>query len=484
MIDQDKNNNSDSFKEEEEEEIIKLTSDEHQRLGGYPPLNTIISQSSGPLISQLTMGLYGVVDSMWITNIIGEIGLAAVSASMVIDFFVISFSFFVSIAASTRLSYLFSKNKYEEANQVVVDLLKVSLLIGIVIPSIVYPFSRTIINFLDPSPQIMNMSVSFLIPRFLFLTTTCSFLALCGVLQAEGRSLWFGAAQVLSFSLNMVVFDPLFLYSFKKIWGASLATVISELFPLIIILYYLFSGKLTCKPKFSHFLNPISEETYKGLKTGSSTLIMNISSIIPGFVLQKYVAIASNKINQYEIIMSVMNAATRLSQLSLAVVISINSGYLPVASYAFGSKNNKRILSLTFHASWISFIWSLIITLLICIFPGTIAKLWSKNIVFLDFSIKILPICFYTITLCSLKFIFVSFLQSTNRPISAMILSILTELLPLPIFSSILHFTGEKNDPIRIFYSYIFNDVFAIIVCLIWVTPSLIDFHQNKNDNN
>lgn len=62
----------------------------------------------------------------------------------------------------------------------------------------------------------------------------------------------YGICQASSAVLNMVCFDPLFLLGFKSdMWGASLATALSNLVPMLTLYICLFKGKFFVKPSFN-----------------------------------------------------------------------------------------------------------------------------------------------------------------------------------------------------------------------------------------
>ena len=46
--------------------------EEDIRLGGKPPLQTVCLLSSGPLISQVTNSLYGIINTIWISKALGD----------------------------------------------------------------------------------------------------------------------------------------------------------------------------------------------------------------------------------------------------------------------------------------------------------------------------------------------------------------------------------------------------------------------------
>ena len=478
------NEEKDQDAQKEEESSLE---DEHKRLGGYAPLTTITRLCPGPLISQITSSLYGLVDSMWVSRFIGEIGLTAMSAAYVIENSVLAFGYFVSTGASTKISYLFSKNNYDSANQVVADLMRVCLIMGILLPAILLPSAKPIIRWLDAGDNIVDMSFHYLIPPLACSFISTTYLLSCGVLQAEGRTWAYAMAQTFSLVSNMILFDPLLLYLIKKVFAATIATALTNGLPGIVIVTLLFLHKLTCKPTGRMFFKKFDKESYGALLTGISALIMNLSTTIPSIFLQKFIAIAANKIGAYETVMALWNANVRLYTLSLCVSMALNTAYLPAASYAFGKKKYGRILGLTFHVAWISLVWGALVTFIVCAFPKAVGRIWSTSDDFLYWAGEILPVCFYTIMLCSMKFIMISFLQATQRNFLASVTSISTELLPLPIFACIFHYTGNKDSPKRIFYSYVCNDIFSFLVCCCATVPSMIRFYKEskleKNDD-
>ena len=456
----------------------KKKDDEHKRLGGYAPLTTIARLCPGPLISQFTSAMYGLVNSMWVTKFIGELGLTAMSESYVIENTILAFGYFVSTSASTKISYLFSRERYDSANQVVPDIIRVCLIIGICLPAIFLPSTKPIVRWLGAEEDVVDLSFYYLLPLLACSFTGSLFLCSCGILQAEGRTWVYGAAQVISLVLNMACLDPLLLHFIGKVWAASMSTAIAEAAPGLVLLTLIYLHKFTIAPKCNGFVKKFDHATYSALGTGFSALIMNLSVTIPSIFLQKFIGIAANNIGEYNTVMALWNANTRLYQLTLCVPMALNAAYLPAASYAFGRNNHKRILKLTAHVSWISVVWGAIVTFVVCAFPDTIAKIWSSEERFLYWSKKILPLCFYTIILCSLKYILISFLQATQRNLLAVITAVGTELLPLPCFAAIFHYTSDKTDPSHIFLSYVCNDCFSIVMCLVASGPSLYRFYK------
>ena len=290
--------------------------------------------------------------------------------------------------------------------------------------------------------------------------------------------------------LNMALFDPLLLWAMKRTLGSSLATEISMFIPAFIILIFLFLGKLSTKPHPKYFIKCFCPKTGAALKAGLSAFIMNISISLPSLIMQKFIAIRANRVNDYDMIVAVYNSLNRIYMVSMCVPISLNAAYLPAASYAYGKKDFKRILWLTFHAAWISMSWCFFCMIIIVSFPKQICSIWSRDERFLYWCKEIVPASFYAQFLTPTKFIIVSLLQASQKTILATVTSFLTELGILPIIACIFHYTGDPNSPRRIFYAYPVSDAITTVCSLCFASKTLYDFYkeskksENGIDNN
>jgi Na+-driven multidrug efflux pump len=292
------------------------------------------------------------------------------------------------------------------------------------------------------------------------------FLLGCGILQAQGRTWLYAAAQIASCVLNGLVFDPLFLMGFKtEVWGGALSTMISELIPAVVVMVMVLRGCIGPRIEIGFFKNRFSKESYVALRAGLASLIMNLSTTIPAIFMQKYIALAAEAIGQFEDVMAIWNVLLRLSQLSLCLVLAFNTAFIPAVSYAFGKHDHDRILRLTGHVTWITFLWAAVCEAIVVLAPRVLGRIWSSRESFLDWVERLLPIAFYGAVLAPTPYIAIALLNSIQKPLLSSVLSILTNLLPLPAFSSILYFTGKK-DPTRLIYAYVMRDGFSFLVAV------------------
>lgn len=482
----------DSDSDDSPDQISKK--DEQYRLGGRPPFITLCNLILGPLLSQIAQSLYGIMDSFWISRSIGTKGMTVMSIILVVDFINIAFAQYFNVAVSARISYLFGKHLKEECSQVVVDFFRICIIVGIVIPAILLPCVKPLMRWYGGDDEIVPMCMDYLLPSLCCSMLNYTYLSLCGLLQAMGNSGIYGICQVSSAVLNMACFDPLFLLGLKSgMWGASLATALSNFIPMLVLYICLFKGKFVVKPSLNMYLKKFSTHSWKALRVSISQLISNLATSLPILVLSKLVASSATHAGNYVPVMAGWNVIDRLYAFSICICNGLNQGFLPAASYAYGCQRLNRLLRMFLLTILMGTIWTSLVCIIIESIPKQIAKIWGKDEDYLKVCPKMLRIgfvsCFANQTILTTSAI----LQAMKMVVLSIISSVLTMLIPIPIFSFILYFTN-KNDPIRMIYSFIGHDAWAVLISIIiiiwklrflWKAPkdSELNINQTQQEN-
>ena len=462
---------------------INNDSDEQKRLGFYPALQTLLKQSLGPLCSQIVTSMYLIVDSFWVSHTIGADGLTATGAVSLLEAINNAFGLYLLSCVSARISYLFGQKRNEECAQVFVDIIRISWIFSIILPIIMLNICKPLTKWFGADEHIQNMGFQYLIPVTGLTVFYEMYQICCGLLQSEGLSWIYGICQVCSLVLNMVCLDPLFLIAFKTpIWGASLASIIASFLPMSILMILIFKHKFTVKPTLKMFLNKFTPETKSALRLGLSTLVELLSGNLPDVIIQKWLGNSGNAIGQYNEVISAWNVLLRIYMFILGINNGIAQGLLPSASFAFGAKRLKRFRNLVFHALWIGMVWNAIVEIIIYTNARNIPKIWLKDEAFLNIAEKSFKNCFYTIVLIMFKFASITALQASKKIVISIIVSIITLLIPIPVFSTILYVTDKKN-PTRLMLAFPFTDTLSFVVCLITLLI-VLKFLCMKNPDN
>ena len=166
-------------KEETTPQRKTYSKDEHWRLGGRPPLKTILSLGIGPIISELIGALYGIIDTVWVSVALGYRGMSAISEYSVFDNMGRSFGSFLNMAANTKTSQLYGMKKEDEVKQIFSDMVRLAIIFSIIIPVAFIPISQTVAYWYGADEDLVNLGYQYIVP---LLCCSCStqFLMMCG----------------------------------------------------------------------------------------------------------------------------------------------------------------------------------------------------------------------------------------------------------------------------------------------------------------
>lgn len=457
--------------------------EEDIRLGGKPPLQTLCFLSIGPLISQLTNALYGVINSIWISRAIGNSGLTAISTYANFDVIGRAFASYLQVSATTKISSLFGEGLNNEATQVMSDLFRFSFLFALIPPSVFIPVSKITVKWFGADDRIVDLGFKYIVPCLSLSIIPCIFLICCGCLQAEGRSLIFSLTQVVALCLNMFVFCPMFLLGFKTgIQGAAYSTGLAELIPTIVILILFYRGKFGIKPNLKQLLKKPSPHSYEALKLGLAQLMLQLSWSFPGLLVRKLMGKAcDHDIKKFDDVMAAFNTYNRFWGIQVAVPNAVNIGFIPAASYANGSKRYMRIVWFIAHSIWIIVLWCGIVMFSTMVFPMQLAKIFSNTPGYLNWSKKFLINGNVMTFLADVPGIIISLLQSMKKGVQASILSFFIQLCPVPIVVVIL-FYSNKHDVGRLIFCYPIKTLIGVIVSAFILIFTIKDIFKKQKE--
>ncbi|KAK8837519.1 hypothetical protein M9Y10_036517 [Tritrichomonas musculus] len=467
QVSEHKGQTEQTAQEENKDSTVHKLTPEDMKLGGHKPLITLFRLIIGPILSQGTNALYGIITTIWISKAIGDDGLSAVSMMQAFDNIGRSFGFFLAMAAATQISFLYGKGKSEEAGQIIADLIRTSFICGGLVCAILLPILKPITKWFGASDAIVRLGFEYMLPLTACAFNSCLFIASGGFLQGEGRTFLFGMSNVVCLVLNMAVFNPIFLFWFKVgIIGASSATVISEFIPGIIIITLFYCHKFGVKPRLIQFCNKFSPNTLPALKVGFSTLIAQLSMSIPSVLIRKYMGLAcDNDQQKFADVMAGFNASSRICYLPYSVVCALSQAYIPAASYSYAAKRYKRYLKLTLYMCLMMFIWSVLTCIMTWVIPVPLSKMFSSGEGYMKYASKMIMYNNALGFLAWFRLASQSVLQSLQMGSRATILSFISNFVGIIIFNYILYYSNP-HDPVRMIWTYPLTHASSSIVCV------------------
>ena len=452
-----------------------LQNDEVMRLAGNPPLKTLLTLMVGPLASQITSALYGIINTIWISKYVGEIGMSAVATDIAWEGIARAFGLFLLVAGSSQISALFGKQLFQDAEQVICDLLRVAVICGCIVPAILLPINKPLSRWFGANEETVEEAFEYILPQCAGNVLTCIFLTSVGFLQAEGRTMLVGIIDFVSLGVGMACLNPLFLAVIKTgIAGPSYSTIIADGVPGITLVILYFTGRFGVKPKLSGFLKPFSPHTKQALLVGSSQLVSQISLMIPGIIIRKLIGLSVANSREYDLAMAGFNVLCRYCNITNCVVLALTTGFMAAASYAYAAKNYKRYLRISLHLNWISLLWSAITALIAISLPRQISSLFGSGEEYLDWSEPMLKVTNYGAFIMFARFTFQAMLQAQQRGVRAMIISFTSNFV-VTIAASYVFYFIDKHNVVLLMYTYLATYLFGLVFGAILLIGPLYD---------
>lgn len=477
-------NNNNANPQNINSESYNQTTLEEERLGGKNPFLTLLIFISGPLCAQICAASYGLMNTFWISRSEYSDVTVAISVAYPIGFFITAFAQFFNVMMSDQISYLFGRKEKEECAQVVVDILRFSIIAGIILPIIMCPCLKPLMKWYGGNSENQTDFLNYMLPQFLSSFIVFIYFSICGLLQAMGNSFIYAGCQILSCLMNAFIFVPLIVKVFKASgWGASIGNLISNLIPCLALFICLFTKRFIVQPKMNMFIKPFNRHSIRALQVSIGQLFSQLANSIPMLLMTEMVEEAGESISLYNSVLKSWNVVARSWGLMISICNGMNQGYLPPASFAFASNRFKRLRVLSLTVIVFGTVITLLIAIVIECLPKNYVKLWNKDTDYIENTKKMIVLSFATVYLNQIITTTTVMLQAVKKAVASVICAIVTMLLPLPIACLILYLT-KKNDPVRLMYSFIAHDLFALVVVTVVIVWKLrFIFQESKEES-
>ena len=313
--------------------------------------------------------IYGVVDGVFVSNCVGSDAFAAVNLIMPIIMILGSVGFMIGTGGSAIVSKTLGEGKKEKANEYFSMLVYLCVVSGVILSVIGIIFTGPIAVLLGAKGSIAKDCVTY--GRTVFFMLTGLFLQNAFqsfLVVAEKPKLGLFVTVLAGFT-NMFL-DFLFVYVLRfGVFGAALATGISQFVGSVIPILYFASGKNNVLKLTKCRFN--KDIIIKTCINGSSEMVTNMSmslvNILYNMQLMKY--IGTNGVVAYGIIMYV-------GFIFVGTYMGYAVGSAPVISYHYGAGNKDELKNLFKRSLTIIIVSSVVMTFIAEIIAGYLAGIF------------------------------------------------------------------------------------------------------------
>lgn len=292
------------------------------------------------VISMISIALYGIVDTMFISKI-GNDALTAVALSIPIQSIITAIALGTAIGLNALLAKtLGEKNEAKTKN--IIQIGFVVTLIGWIIIALSSKLGlKSFFNLFTQNEDIKNLGYNYLSIISMFSIFSLYQILFEKILEAYGKTKSSMIVQFAGAIINLIL-DPILIFGYfgmpkLGIAGAAISSVIGQSIGMIIGLIIILKNKIL---RLNELLKvKMDKSILKDIyKVGIPTMILESVSSFITLILNRVLG------NYSDNAISVWGIYGQLQKFVIIIVYGFNYGMIPIIAYNWGAKNKDRIL--------------------------------------------------------------------------------------------------------------------------------------------
>lgn len=300
-----------------------------------PVCPLIVRLAVPTIISMLITAVYNTADTYFVSQL-NKSASGAVGIVMPLMALIQAVGFTLGMGAGSNISRLLGEKQNEKACEYGSKALFAAIALGAVITGVCFIFFEDLLLLLGSTDTILPFARDY---AFYILCAAPLFTALFvlnNILRGEGKA-FFSMMGVAAGGLLNIIIDPIFINNLSLgIAGAAIATAISQLVSVMILLMPFIFKKTIIRLSFSHLFR--NAEVYlQILRIGLPSLLRQGLASLATILLNNSAA------NISDAAVSAMTIVTKVSMMINSAFIGFGQGFQPVVGYNHGAGLHGRV---------------------------------------------------------------------------------------------------------------------------------------------
>lgn len=407
---------------------------------GTEPMKKLAFRISTPMvISMISLALYGIIDTMFISQI-GNDSLKASSLSIPIQSIITAIALGLGIGLNSFLAKTLGEKNEEKAQSIIKNGLSLTLISWIIVAIICFWGTEKFLSFFTDNFNVLEQGKAYLGIIGTISIGTFYQIIFEKILEAYGKA---KSSMIVQFSgaiINLIL-DPILIFGYLGlpelgIKGAAISTVIGQCTGMMIGIVILIKSKIInfvdlFKIKFE---KDICLEIYK---VGFPTTIKEAVSSFITLILNKILAGFS------EDAIAVWGVYSQLQKFVIIIVYGFNYGMIPILAYNYGAKNKNRIKECIKIFLKISIIVTLIGQLVFLIFTRQLIQIYDNSGELLYIALTAFRILSIGFVFAGISLVISAIFQAFGNGIYSLIVNLSRQLIvTLPLIWILKSFIG------------------------------------------
>ena len=391
-------------------------------------ISSVFFQYSIPsVLGMLAISSANIVDGFFVGNYVGDFGLAAINISLPIFSLLFGFALMLAIGGSVIAGKLIGEEDIKNASIIFTKTIVCITFFSFIACSLLFINIETVLYLFGADENLIKIAIEYLSVIVIFIPFLMIGVVLDYFVRVDNRPNLAFIALLSSAIINVILDWFLIVYLQKGIFGAALATGISQLALIFILLPHFFSKKATLK-----FVKPIGsyiqiiKATYNGASEFVNEISIGIMTLIFNYVIIKNLGVEG---------LAGFAVVEYLLFIGLMISFGISDSLQPIISKNFGAKKNKRIEEFLKLAFITTGLVGAVMILLIIFTPNTLANIFleDNNYKTKEIVLKFATYIWIIFLFDGFNLVISSYLTAIHKPLASMIIAISRSFI-LPVF--------------------------------------------------
>ncbi len=350
---------------------MQKTLDTRTKLLTKSPFPLMIELAIPAVLGMVVVGLYNMMDSIFVGQMVGDVQMGAVSVSYPFTLINAGSAAMIGVGSASVLSRAIGKKDQDTIKKIMGNLVAVVLLMSVVYMAIGMVFTRQLLSLAGASDNILTYAEKYLRIVFAGSLFVNFFQSANMVIRGEGQ-LKKAMSIIASGAILNIILDPIFITILKPygmgIEAAAYATILSQFIQAAVTLWYFKKKSPNVKIGRIRIDGTLLPQV---LAVGVSALLMQVLTLVQQTVIYRVASVYGGETSQL-----LLGAALRFWNFSFVPLWGISQGFQPAAGTNYGAKDYDRVKKLTGVFIIAATVLSLVFYIPVELFPDKILSMF------------------------------------------------------------------------------------------------------------
>ena len=320
---------------------MKQALDTRTKLLTKSPWPLMLELSIPAVLGMVVVGLYNMMDSIFVGQLVGDVQMGAVSVSYPFTLINAGSAAMLGVGSASVLSRAIGKKDENTVKKIMGNLVAMVLLLSVIYTVIGMTFTRQLLSLAGASDNILNYAEKYLRIVFAGSLFVNFFQSANMVIRGEGQ-LKKAMTIIASGAILNIILDPIFIFGYfgipkMGVTGAAVATVIGQICAGLLALFFNLKVNHEIHISMKHF-RPDRNTIKKIYDVGVPSIIMLSIASVMSFAINKILLRFSTTAA------AVFGVYFKLQSFIFMPVFGLNNGMVPIISYNYGARKPDRIM--------------------------------------------------------------------------------------------------------------------------------------------